>query len=132
MIQTLAFSEHVDTGDLDLEVTRDAGSDLLSIGASIFCATIHMRELLLVSTAIDSLVRGSPMKDEMRVVVLDNGNEVGFGLSQDRRSLWINCAPFHLRVSAATADELVKVLVRAHALWLQEGSAPRALRHVQC
>lgn len=120
-IQTLAFCEAIDTGEIELEVTRDADSDQLSVGASIFCASVAMADVMLIATALCNVP-----PQGVRVVVLSDGNEVGIGASPDSSNIWINCAPFHLRLSIETAGALANTLQVAYLRWRNEQAAREA------
>lgn len=114
-IQTLAFCESIDTGDLELEITRDVDSDKVAVGSAIFCATVDAQDLMLIGTALCNL---SP--EGVRIVVLSDASEVGFGVSPDGASIWINCAPFHLRLDADAAGKLANALQSAYLQWRAE------------
>jgi hypothetical protein len=114
-IQTLAYCETIDTGELELEVTRDTGSDKVTIGAAIFCATVDAHDLMLLATALCNL----PAHDA-RIVVLGDGSEVGLGISSNGASVWISCAPFHMRIGNDAAAMLANALQSAYLGWRGE------------
>jgi len=111
MIEQLAFLATVDTGDLDLNVTRLKGGDTVVVTAGLFTLDLPVAELHLVIAVIG---RAISVKGNDDVAVLQIGeHDLGIGLSNDNASLWLNCAPFHMRLSIGAAHDFVAALSRA-------------------
>ena len=115
-IQSFAFNALVDVGDnLELVVSRLDGDDRVAISAGIFGLNFPVDDAHLVIGAIARVLDEDRQKrGEIAVVDLDADQvPVGFSLSNDGHHLWINCAPFHLRLPVFAAKYLIGTLSEA-------------------
>lgn len=114
MIEQLAFLATVDTGDLDLEITRRERADTVIVTAGLFQFHLPVAELHLIIATIGQVITADGRVKPGEAAAIEIGDHfLGVGLSNDGNSVWLNCAPFHLRISVGVAHQFIAALSRA-------------------